>query len=102
MTVTLPRVARVVNLVGFIAFGATGFLVSVPAAWRLVGLLCLLDALFIRFHGSTAVFGNEGGKHLRGTWAYAFAAFAAVLGLVLLVFGQDIYCSLASGKPACS
>ena len=102
MTVTLPLVARVVNLIGFIAFGVTGFLVSVPVAWRLAGFLCLLDALFLGLHGSTAVFGNERGKHLRGTSAYAFAIFAAALGLLLLVFGQGIYCFLAPGEPVCS
>ena len=91
----LTRIAKPLNVVGIVAVALAVFLGTVPMAWRVIGLLCISDAVLVAMAKSTEVLGAPGGKHLRGTFAYAFAAFAGALGLGLFVFATDLCRSLA-------
>ena len=88
------RAFRIVNLIGFVALIAI-FVVtsSVPAAWRLIGALCIMDAAFLFRTGTTEVLGQTT-RPIRGVPAYAIAVAAALLGVTLLIFAPELYCSL--------
>ena len=94
---TAARVFKLVNLVGFIAFAATAFLASVPAAWRVGGVLAVVDGIFLFAAGSTEVLGPTT-RAIRGAPAYFLAALAVLVGIALFLFAADLYCIGARGK----